>query len=82
MPTIVSLRGKVENMARQELDKTLGVLSHLSDADKHAIERMTGALVNKILHSPTDFLKKDGCYGNKSASLDLTRKLFNLEEDQ
>jgi glutamyl-tRNA reductase len=82
VPTIVSLRGKVENMARQELDKTLGVLSHLSDADKRAIERMTGALVNKILHSPTDFLKKDGCYGNKSASLDLTRKLFNLEEDQ
>jgi glutamyl-tRNA reductase len=81
VPTIVSLRGKVEAMARQELEKTLGALKHLSDADKRAIERMTGALVNKILHEPTDFLKKDGCYGNKSASLDLTRKLFNLEDN-
>jgi len=80
VPTIVSLRGKVENMARHELEKTLGALNHLSDADKRAIERMTGALVNKILHGPTDFLKKDGCYGAKTASLDLTRKLFNLEE--
>lgn len=81
VPTIVALRGKVEAMARQELDKTLGSLSHLSGSDKRAIERMTAALVNKILHDPTDFLKKDGCRGGKSLSLDLTRKLFNLEDE-
>ena len=81
VPTIISLRGKVETMARQELEKTLASLSHLSQTDKQAIQRMTGALVNKILHDPTHFLKKNGCYGNKSASLDLTRKLFNLEEN-
>jgi len=81
VPTIVSLRGKVESMASQELEKTLLSLDHLSEADKQAIKRMTGALVNKILHDPTRFLKKNGCYGNKSASLDLTRKLFNLEEN-
>lgn len=81
VPTIVSLRGKVEAMARQELEKTLGALSHLTETDKRAIERMTGTLVKKILHEPTDFLKKDGCQGNKSAVLDLTRKLFNLEEN-
>ncbi len=81
VPTIVSLRGKVESMARRELEKTLGTLSHLSEADKRAIERMTGALVNKILHEPTDFLKREGCHGSKFASLDLTRKLFKLEEN-
>jgi glutamyl-tRNA reductase len=81
VPTIVSLRGKVETMARQELEKTLGSLNHLSKTDKRAITRMTGALVNKILHEPTDYLKNDGCRGNKSAALDLTRKLFNLEEN-
>jgi glutamyl-tRNA reductase len=81
VPTIVSLRGKVETIARQELEKTLGSLSHLSKTDKRAIERMTGTRVQKILHEPTDFLKKDGCRGNKSVALDLTRKLFNLEEN-
>jgi glutamyl-tRNA reductase len=80
VPTIVALRGKVETLARQELEKTLGTLNHLSKNDKRAIERMTGALVNKILHEPTHFLKKNGCHGDKSVSLDLTRKLFNLEE--
>lgn len=81
VPTIVSLRGKVEGLARQELEKTLASLDHLSEADKQAIKRMTGALVNKILHEPTHFLKKNGCYGNKAVSLDLTRKLFNLEDN-
>ncbi len=79
VPTIVSLRGKVTGMAQQELQKTLGTLSHLSETDKQAIERMTGALVNKILHEPTHFLKKNGCRGDKTVSLDLTRKLFNLD---
>lgn len=81
VPTIVSLRGKVETMARKELEKTLVSLNHLSESDKRTIQRMTGALVNKILHEPTDYLKKDGCRGNKSVALDLTRKLFNLEEN-
>ena len=81
VPTIVSLRGKVESMAKQELEKTLGTLDHLSESDRQAIERMTGALVNKILHEPTSYLKKDGCRGNKSVTVDLTRKLFNLEEN-
>ncbi len=79
VPTIVSLRGKVEALARQELEKTLATLDHLPDADKQAVKRMTDALVNKILHEPTRFLKKNGCYGDKSVSLDLTRKLFNLD---
>jgi glutamyl-tRNA reductase len=79
VPTIVSLRAKVAAMAQQELQKTLGALDHLSETDKQAIERMTGALVNKILHEPTHFLKKNGCRGDKTVSLDLTRKLFNLD---
>lgn len=79
VPTIVSLRSKVETMARNELEKTLGSMNHLSEADKRAIERMTGALVNKILHEPTSFLKNDGCRGDKAISLDVTRKLFKLD---
>lgn len=79
VPIIVSLRGKVESIARQELEKTLVALSHLSETDRRAIVRMTGAMVNKILHEPTHFLKQDGCTGNRTQWLDLTRKLFNLE---
>ena len=80
VPTIKALRGKVGAMARDEVQKTIQQLGHLSESDRQAIERMTSALVNKILHDPTRFLKSNGCQGDRSESLDLTRKLFGLDE--
>ncbi len=81
VPTIVALREKLTETAERELARTLQSLSHLSTADKEAVRRMSGALVNKILHDPTFYLKRDGCLGNKSVSLDITRKLFNLDSE-
>ena len=80
VPTIVALRNKIDSIARSEIDKTLRSLNHLSDNDHQAIHRMTNALINKILHDPTLFLKSDGCHGDRFAYIDLTRKLFNLDE--
>lgn len=79
VPTIVALRDKMEEIARVEIEKTLNSLKHLSDSDAQAIQRMTHALINKILHDPTIFLKNNGYHGNKSACLNITRKLFNLD---
>jgi len=79
VPTIVALRNKMEGIARGEIEKTLNSLKHLSDSDAQAIQRMTNALINKILHDPTLFLKNNGYHGNKSACLNITRKLFNLD---
>ena len=78
VPTIVALREKLTAIARAELKKTCGSLSHLSAEDRDAMSRMTEALINKALHDPTLFLKGNGCGGNRSAYLDMTRKLFNL----
>jgi glutamyl-tRNA reductase len=33
-----------------------------------------------MLHDPTVFLKGDGRHGDRSAYLDLTRRLFKLDE--
>ncbi|RLC26339.1 MAG: glutamyl-tRNA reductase, partial [Deltaproteobacteria bacterium] len=55
-------------------------LNNLSDNDCQAIHRMTNSLINKILHDPTIFLKSDGCYGDRFAYIDLTRKLFKLDD--
>lgn len=79
VPTIVALRNKMEGIAQGEIEKTLNSLKHLSDSDAQAIQRMTNALINKILHDPTLFLKNNGYHGNKSACLNITRKLFNLD---
>ncbi len=79
VPTIKALRKKLEDIAALEVKKTLQA-GGLSDEGRHAVERMTQAMINKRLHDPTDVLKRNGCQGNRSAYLDITRKLFKLDE--
>ena len=79
-PTIVELRKKIEEIAKGELKRTLQSAKHLSADDIMAINRMTDAMVNKILHDPTMLLKSNGRHQDKSVYLDVTRKLFRLDE--
>ncbi len=79
VPTIVGLREKMETIRQKELKKTFGSLGSASEEDLAAIDRLTAALVNKILHDPTIFLKKSGHKDEKSLCLDITRRLFNLD---
>ena len=80
VPTIVDVRNKIEEIRQRELKKTLGSLNAASEEDRAAIDRLTAALVNKILHDPTVFLKQSGHKDEKSVYLDITRKLFNLDK--
>jgi glutamyl-tRNA reductase len=81
VPTIVALRAKLERIAEFEVQKTTQSLKHLSEEDCIALQRMTQAMLNKILHDPTVYLKRNGCYGDKSVHIDVTRKLFNLDDE-
>jgi len=82
VPTIVSLRNKIEDIADAEFGRTLQHLeAGLTDDQQAAMLRMKTALVNKILHYPTLFLKSEGCGHDKSACVDTIRKLFHLDED-
>ena len=81
VPTIVSLRQKLETIAQKEIKKTLSGLEHLAESDRQALSKMSQALVNKFLHDPTLFLKSDGCQREKAAYIDIARKLFNLDDD-
>ncbi|MDM8526433.1 glutamyl-tRNA reductase [Desulfococcaceae bacterium HSG8] len=86
VPTIVALRKKMDAIAKTEVRKTLNVLKAghggiaPAEEDCQAVCRMADALVNKILHDPTLFLKGDGCHGDKSLYLDVARKLFKLDD--
>jgi len=81
VPTIVALRKKFEDIADAEMKKTLSNLRHLPDSDQSAISKMTSALINKILHDPTLYLKSDGCHRDKAVYIDMARKLFNLDDE-
>ncbi len=80
VPTIVALRNKMEAIAQSEIEKTTRLLKNVSDNDKCAIKKMSDTIINKILHDPTIYLKKNNCTGEKSNDINITRKLFNLDE--
>ena len=79
VPTIVALRNKLESIAETEIRKTLQS-NKIPDESTGAIEKLAGALINKIMHDPTMFLKKDSMPGDKSKYIDTVRKLFRLDE--
>ncbi len=79
VPTVVALRNKITRIAESETRKTLGsALKHLTQEDKQAVQRMTEAIINKILHDPTTFLKNSS-RKEKHRYLDITKRLFKLE---
>jgi glutamyl-tRNA reductase len=79
VPTIVALRNKLESIADAEVAKTLQS-NKISQKDTDAIQKMTNAMINKVLHFPTIFLKQDGNPDEKALNIDLVRKLFKLDE--
>lgn len=81
VPTIVALRDKVETIRKGELEKTLNSLRDASPETRAAIEAMTAAIANKILHSPITHLKH---HDRQEAAFyaAAARKLFDIEEPE
>jgi glutamyl-tRNA reductase len=81
VPTIVALRRQLEDKIRAEAERTrLKLAPRLAPEDAETFDKMTQALVNKILHEPTTILKRAEGHDNKAALLATTRKLFNLDD--
>ena len=56
---VIDLRQHADHMRRRELQRTFKRLGNkLSEEEKASLEAMTRALVNKLLHSPTMYLKE------------------------
>ncbi|MDY6824994.1 MAG: glutamyl-tRNA reductase [Thermodesulfobacteriota bacterium] len=82
VPTVVALREKMNVIADAELERTLRAMPDLADRERQALYTMADAMVNKIMHDPTLFLKKMAGKPDteKNRYLDVIRRLFNLEE--
>lgn len=77
-PTIVALRQQLDQVRCRELEKTLSSLGRLDERQSRAIEAMSRAIVNKILHHPTSMLKRLGCDDDRLRYLDAVQILFDL----
>lgn len=81
-PTIVALREKLHGIGREELERALRALHSLRPEERHALEAMTQAIVNKILHPPLAALKELAISEDAAAAADATElihQLFALE---
>jgi len=80
VPTIVEIRKKAENIRKQEIEKTLKKISHLSEDDKQLIRQMSSSMINKILHKPTIKLKQKTQSEDGHVYLKAIRHLFHLDD--
>ncbi len=79
VPTIVALRDKVEEIRRGEVQRTLNQLRDLTPRQREALEAMTTAIVNKILHTPIAQLKQHD-RRTETFYVDAARRLFDLDD--
>jgi glutamyl-tRNA reductase len=78
-PTIVALRERAESIRRKEIEKTLANLKDASPETRQALEVLTRAVVNKLLHAPITYLKRREGDDWMALSPEAIRELFDLE---
>jgi len=79
VPVIVSLRNWCEEIRKRELEKSLQRLN-LNGKEAKALEALTSAIVNKILHPPLSYMKHAASKGEGERVAKLVKELFALEE--
>jgi glutamyl-tRNA reductase len=80
VPTISSLRQKVESIREQELEKAMSRLGK-DFAEKHleVIDALTRGIVNKILHDPMVQLRAKQDIEARREAMRILHELFNLD---
>ena len=83
-PTILELRGKADEICRQELEKTLGRMANLTAGERQSFEKMAAAITAKILHDPLQYPKADSCGGrdNTQITVETVRNVFGLNKNE
>jgi glutamyl-tRNA reductase len=80
VPTIVSLRQRVEEIRGAELQKALVRIGDLTSEQREVMTAMSHAMVNKILHQPMTELKRRAALQDGHLYTSVLRRLFGLEE--
>lgn len=80
-PTIVALREHALAVVRAEVERSTLKLGPLDDAARRSLEKMSDAIVNKLLHAPLTALKSSADEVERAALVATTRRLFDLDRD-
>lgn len=83
VPTINALREKFETIRLRELEKSFGgALKNLSAEQRAALEELTLAMMNKVLHGPISQLKRNSSDESTDGTLYVAalKRLFELDD--
>jgi len=78
VPTIVSLREKLEGIVKGELERSSSWLKNLDEEERNRVEILAASIVNKILHDPMTGLKEESRDKDALPFVAVIRRLFNL----
>jgi glutamyl-tRNA reductase len=81
VPTIVSLKRRVEEIRQAEMKRMRRMFGDLSPEQERALEALTQGLVNKILHTPFTELKQAALRPDLTEFIDVVRTIFHLQDD-
>ncbi|MGH7388875.1 MAG: glutamyl-tRNA reductase [Candidatus Rokuibacteriota bacterium] len=78
VPTIVSLRARLEDIRVGEVRRALARLPDATPETREAIDALSAAIVNKILHAPITKLRESSRAGAGRSWTELVHELFGL----
>jgi glutamyl-tRNA reductase len=79
VPTIVSLREKMEGIIHRELVKSGAWMENLSVEERRNVELLVNSIINKILHDPITGLKEESRDNSAMPYVAVIRRLFGLD---
>lgn len=82
VPTIVTLRERLETIREAELTRALARLPQLSHEEQEVIRAMSRAIINKVLHQPTTELKRQWAHRDGRLYVNVLRRLFGLQDER
>ena len=82
VPTIISLREKADSIIRTELKRGAPALKDLTPAQHEAVQDVLRSVAEKVLNNPILYLKKKAGRKTLNTYLDITRKLFDLDDNR
>ncbi|MDO8672133.1 MAG: glutamyl-tRNA reductase [Dehalococcoidia bacterium] len=80
-PTITALRQQAEEIRLAEIAKIQSKLGKLSEAEQNAVNSLTLAIVNKMLHRPMTNLRTAASNGRGSDYVQAVQELFELKKE-
>jgi glutamyl-tRNA reductase len=81
-PVIDQLYKRSHELAREELDRTIGKLPNVSAEERQHLEELTRRIVNKLLHDPIKTLRETNpAHGPGGQYVHAMQKLFHLADE-